>query len=269
MSDKGMSDAPSFSLQGAVALVTGAGGGIGRAICKALTSAGALVTGSGRRNPSVLPEIDSWVQQDVASADDWSRVVTTIEARYGRLDCLVHNAGIYAVESITNISIEQLRYVFSINVEAVLLGLQASLPLLCRSGSDRPGGSSVVTISSVAGIRGAPLNAAYSASKGAVTLLSKSAAKEFALLGHPVRVNTVHPARTATDMMSGIFSRYSEIAASAESEAKLARLAIETPTLMNRMAQPEEIAGAVVYLCSPAASYVTGSELVIDGGFNA
>lgn len=262
-------DSPSFSLGGAVALVTGAGGGIGSAICLALMSAGAIVIGSGRREPPVAARIDSWMQQDVTSADDWSRVVSEIEARYGRLDCLVHNAGVYAVENFASISIELLRDVFRVNVESVLLGLQAALPLLRRSGNHRVGGASVVTISSVAGIRGVPLNAAYSASKAAATLLSKSAAKEFALLGYPIRVNTVHPGRTNTNMMSGILSRYSHIGSGAGIEAELANKSRALPIPMDRMARPDEVAGAVVYLCSTAASYVTGSELVIDGGFNA
>lgn len=259
----------SFDLGGAVALVTGAGGGIGAAICAALMNAGALVVGSGRHDPPSTAKVDFWIKQDVASAADWSRVVANIEERHGRLDCLVNNAGAYSVESLSSISIEQLRELFSVNVESVLLGLQAALPLLRMSGSHRIGGSSVVTISSVAGIRGVPLNAAYSASKAAATLLSKSAAKEFALLGYPIRVNSVHPGRTTTDMMSGILSRYSEIASSGSIEAEVAKKASGVPIPMDRMARPEEVAGAVVYLCSSAASYVTGSELVIDGGLNA
>lgn len=269
MRDADSAEVPSLALGGAVALVTGAGGGIGLAICAALMGAGAIVVGSGRRESPAAAKVNFWMQQDVASADDWSRVVADIKARYGRLDCLVHNAGVYAVESLACISVEQFRYVFRINVESILLGLQAALPLLRMSGSGRMGGSSVVTISSVAGIRGVPLNAAYSASKAAATLLSKSAAKEFALLGYPIRVNTVHPGRIKTDMMNGILSRYSEIGSSARIEAELAKKAIGVPIPMNRMARPEEVAGAVVYLCSPAASYVTGSELVIDGGFIA
>lgn len=264
-----MNDGSIFALDGAVALVTGASRGIGRAICAALTSAGAVVVGSGRREPLETLQVDTWSKLDVTSADDWARVLNDIELRYGRLDCVVLNAGVQAVEGITSISVQQLRDVFRVNVESVLLGLQASLPLLRKCGNHRIGGSSVVTISSVAGIRGVPLNAAYCASKGAATLLSKSAAKEFALLGYPIRVNTVHPGRTKTDMITDILSKYSEIGSSAAVEAKIAKLALEAPMLMNRMALPEEIANAVVYLCSSAASYVTGAELVVDGGVTA
>ena len=264
-----MNISPNFSLDGTVALVTGARGGIGQALCSALSGAGAKVIASGRGEPSSTLNADSWMLHDVTSAADWSRIVTAIRERYGRLDCLINNAGLSMVQSIGSLAMEDLRRVFSVNVESVLLSLQASMPLLRESGKHRFGGSSVVNISSVAGLRGVPLNAAYSASKGAVTLLSKSAAKEFAMLEYPVRVNTVHPGRTDTRMMDSILSRYNQIGATPIDEARAAKLAINANIPLNRIARPDEIAGAVVYLCSTAASYVTGSELVVDGGFNA
>lgn len=261
-----MSDVATCTLSGAVALVTGAGGGIGRAICAALGEAGARVAGSGRGDVPGDTRADVWLRHDVTSVEDWARVARTIEARFGRLDCLINNAGMALVESVATISLEQLRRVLSVNVESVLLGMQALLPLLRRSGTQRTGGSVVINMSSVAGLRGVPLNAAYSASKGAVTLLSKSAAKEFAALGYPVRVNTVHPSRVETRMIDSIMARYAEIRSAASSEAQLAATAINAQTPWGRMATPEEVAGGVVFLCSPAASYMTGAELIIDGG---
>lgn len=255
------------SLDGAVALVTGARGGIGRAICAAFRTAGASVaaTGTGEAPEDLI--VDIWLRHDVTSANDWDRVVGEVDRRFGRLDCLVNNAGTILVESIASMSLQQWRRVLSVNVEGVLLGMQASLPLLRKSGVDRPGGSSVVSCSSVAGLRGVAHNAAYCASKGALNLLSKSAAKEFAELGYPIRVNTVHPGGVETRMLRSILARYVEMGLATSIEEQVVAWSAQNP--LGRMARPEEVAGAIVFLCSREASFMTGSEVVIDGGFTA
>lgn len=130
----------------------------------------------------------------MTSPDEWARVVREIRSRFGRLDCLINNAGICLVKSIAETSLEDWRRVMSVNIESMLLGLQASLELLRESGTGRPGGSSVVNVSSTSGLRGYGLGSAYCASKAAVALLSKSAAKEFATLRYPVRVTAFIPA---------------------------------------------------------------------------
>jgi len=259
-----MSTALSLALNGAVALVTGAGGGIGRAVCAALGEAGARVVAT---DIGAAPKdwmADAWWQLDVTSAEDWTRVVDEIGKRFGRLDCLINNAGIALVEHIADTSLEQWRRVMSVNVESVLLGLQAALPLLRESGKDRVGGSSAVNISSTAGLRGAALNAAYCASKGAVTLLTKAAAKEFAALQYPIRVNSIHPGVVGTPMVDSIATRYVEVGVCPSMEE--AKQAFIAATQLRRMGRPEDIAGGAVFLCSPAASFMTGAELVIDGG---
>lgn len=257
----------SLTLNGAVALVTGASGGIGRAVCASLVDAGARVVAT---DISDLPKglkVEGWFRHDVTSTHDWARLVGEIRTEFGRLDCLVNNAGISLVESIADTSIDQWRRVMSVNVESILLGLQATQPLLRESGGDRAGGSSVINVSSVAGLRGVAFNAAYSASKGAVTLLSRSAAKEFAALGYPIRVNSIHPGSVETQMMDSILASYVEHGFATSMDEQKTNWNSKRP--LGRMARPEEIAGGIVFLCSPAASFVTGSEFVIDGGVTA
>lgn len=259
-----MSTVLSRTLDGDVALVTGACGGIGGAICAALSEAGARVVATGTSVPPKDLNVDAWWKHDVTSTGDWRRLVDEIRRKFGRLDCLVNSAGVSLVQSIADTSIDQWRRVMSVNVESVLIGLKTSLPLLCESGKDRTGGSSVVNISSAAGLRGVAFNAAYCASKGAVTLLSKSAAKEFAALGYPIRVNSIHPGSVDTRMMDSILARYVELGRAVSMEEQ--KVAFTSRNPLGRMARPAEIAGGVVFLCSDAASFMTGSELVIDGG---
>jgi NAD(P)-dependent dehydrogenase (short-subunit alcohol dehydrogenase family) len=264
-----VADTALLVLKGSVALVTGARGGIGRAACGALTDAGAQVVASGRRDCPNGLRADAWLQHDVTSESGWADLIAEIRRRFGRLDCLVNNAGVSLVESIADTSIEQFRHVLRVNVESVLLGIRASLELLIESGLTRAGGAAIVNVSSVAGLRGVPLNAAYSASKGAVTLLTKSAAKEFAALGYPIRVNSVHPARVSTGMIDEIMTRYAQIASQPSAHARIAQAALSAQSPFGRMAYPQEVAAGIVFLCSPSASYLTGAELIIDGGVSA
>ncbi|WP_230980090.1 SDR family NAD(P)-dependent oxidoreductase [Steroidobacter gossypii] len=245
-------------------MVTGARGDIGRAVCSALGDAGALVVGTGLGDPPKDVRLQAWLQHDVTSAEDWAHVVREIRARFGRMDCLINNAGVALVERIEDTSIEQYRFVFRVNVESVLLGFKATVPLLRECGRYRSGGSAVVNISSTAGLRGVAFNSIYSASKGALAQLSKSAAKEFAALGYMIRVNTIVPGAVETRMMAGILSRYVDIgrAVSVEDQKSI----FETLAPLGRMARPEEIAEGVAFLCSPAAAYMTGCELIMDGG---
>ena len=155
-------------------------------------------------DPPSSVETDTWLPHDVTSMDAWRRVIGDIRDRFGRLDCLVNDAGISLSESIVNTSLDQWRRVLSVTLESVFLSMKAALPLLLESGRSRPGGASVVNVSSTSGLRGSPFSAAYGASKAAVSLLTKTAAKEFGALGYPIRVNSVHPGAVETPMLQTI-----------------------------------------------------------------
>ena len=246
-------------LEGSVALVTGASGGIGSAVVDAMRAAGADVIATDLR-PS-----GGMIAHDVTSEADWARIAEEIRSRSGRLDCLINNAGISVVADIETQPLAEWRKVQAVNVESIFIGLQKMLPLLREGAKTREGGASVVNLSSVGGLRGAAFNAAYCASKAAVALLTKSAAIEFGALKYGIRVNSVHPGAIDTTMMESIMRRYVELGTASSPE--VAQTGVNSMHPLGRMGRPEEIAGGVVFLCSSAASFMTGSELVIDGGY--
>jgi len=256
------------SIQGDVVLVTGAAGGIGRAIVAALAAQGAQVVATDR--PGVAPTKGpqaAWLELDVTDAMQWQQVMATIDTRFGALHALVNNAGISLVRSFAETDLDTWRRVQAVNVESVLIGTQAALPLLSQSGAGRTGGSSIVNLSSVGGLRGAPFNAAYCTSKAAVMMLTKSTALEFAALKLPVRVNCVHPGGIETEMMASIMDGY--VSVGAMQDRATSQAAVDAMHPIGRMGQPDEIADGVVFLCSPASRYMIASSLVIDGGYTA
>lgn len=257
----------SISVEDSIVLVTGAAGGIGRAICEALSESGATVIASDLMEHASVPGASRYHRHDVTSEADWASIAGVIQGEHGRLDALVNAAGIARVASIEETSLDMWRRVQAVNVESIHIGTRAMLPLLRKSGQTRPGGASIVNFSSVGGLRGAALCAAYCSSKGAVKLYSKSAAIEFGALKYNIRVNSVHPGGIETGMMQLIMQRYVELGAAPSFEA--ANAAVNARHPLGRMGNPAEIGAGVVYLCSSAASFVTGSELVIDGGFSA
>jgi NAD(P)-dependent dehydrogenase (short-subunit alcohol dehydrogenase family) len=250
-----------FDLTGDVVLVTGAGGGIGRAIVVALRDAGAAVVATDQAS------VDGILPHDVTLASDWARVAEIVGERYGRLNALVNNAGISITLPIADTSLNIWRRVQAINVEGILLGLHATLPLLREGGRGRKGGASVVNFSSVAGLRGAAYCAAYCASKASIAMFSKCAAIEYASLGYDIRVNSIHPGAIDTAMIHDIMSGYETLGV--VPSAEIARKATEARHPLGRLGEPGEIAQSVVYLCSTASSFTTGSELVVDGGFTS
>ena len=256
-----------IKLDDSVVLVTGAAGGIGSALCRALADAGATVIGTDLAEKADVPGIGAYFRHDVTSEADWARIAAEIKKRHGRLDALVNNAAIAQVASIEETSLAAWRKIQAVNVESILIGTQAMLELLKISGKTRKGGASIVNFSSVGGLRGAAFTAAYCTSKGAVKLFSKSAAIEFGALRYNIRVNSVHPGGIDTGMLASMMARYVELGAVPSVKEAEAGIIAQHP--IGRMGKPEELGGGVVYLCSTASSFVTGCELVIDGGFTA
>lgn len=255
-----------IKLDNVIALVTGANGGIGRELCKSLKAANAIVIATDLADEASEVQCDAYYRHDVTSDNDWHHIANEVQTRWGRLDGLVHNAGISIVTRIEDSPLEEWHRVNSVNVDSVIIGTQAMLPLLKEGGKARPSGASIVNFSSVGGLRGAAFNAAYCTSKAAVKMLSKCMGAEFAALGYNIRCNSVHPGGIDTAMLHGIIDRYVELGAAPSFEA--AESGIKQAHPIGRMGRPDELGGGVVFLLSDAASFVTCSEFVIDGGFS-
>ncbi|OYX64336.1 MAG: short-chain dehydrogenase [Novosphingobium sp. 32-60-15] len=255
-----------IALDNVVAVVTGAAGGIGRELVKAMKAANAVVIATDMAPSADIEGADHYLQHDVTSQAGWQAVAALVQEKYGRLDALVNNAGISIVTKFDETPLSDFHRVNAVNVDAVIIGTQVLLPLLREGGKARKGGASVVNFSSVGGLRGAAFNAAYCTSKAAVMMLSKCLGAEFAALGYNIRVNSVHPGGIDTGMLGSIMDRYVELGAVPSREVALQGIVANHP--IGRMGRPDEMGGGVVYLCSEAASFVTCTEFLMDGGFS-
>lgn len=255
-----------IALNNVVAVVTGAAGGIGRELVKALKAANATVIATDLAAEAQIEGADHYLKHDVTSEADWQAVAALVQDKYGRLDALVNNAGYSIVTKFEETPLADFHRVNAINVDSIIIGTQVMLPLLKEGGKARSSGASVVNFSSVGGLRGAAFNAAYCTSKAAVKMLSKCLGAEFAALGYNIRVNSVHPGGVDTGMLNSIMDRYVELGAVASREVAVQGIVANHP--IGRMGRPAEMGGGVVYLCSDAASFVTCAEFVMDGGFS-
>ncbi|WP_428483174.1 glucose 1-dehydrogenase [Rhodopila sp.] len=248
---------------GKVALITGGGGGIGRATALGFALRGAKVmvvdadADAGQASVDIITQrgaTSAFLQADVTQARSVKDYVEKTLAAYGRIDCFFNNAGIEGVVRPTQDYDEDIfDKVIAVNLKGVFLGLRHVLPVMLRQGS-----GAIVNTASVAGLFGSPGMPAYVASKHGVLGLTKVASTDVAALG--VRVNAVCPGPVETRMMRSLESQRD----SNNPEGVHAALAAGIPT--GRYAQPEEVAGAVLYLCSELSGDVTGTHIVIDGG---
>ena len=246
-------------LEGKVALISGGARGQGAVEAKLFAREGAkVVIGDilddlGRQVEAEIAEAGgdaTYVHLDVISDDDWEGAVRTAVASYGKLDILVNNAGILIRKGIEETTVDDWDRIMDINGKGVFLGTRAAIPAMRDAG-----GGSIVNISSVAGLQGGGSSSAYSATKGAVRLLTKSTAIQHA--SEKIRCNSVHPGIIYTDM-----TRESLDSEEGQQDS-MARVPLK------RIGTSEDIANGVLFLASDESSYMTGSELVIDGGVTA
>jgi 3(or 17)beta-hydroxysteroid dehydrogenase len=251
-------------LENKIALVTGAGSGIGEAIAKRFAQEGALVYATDLNGESarrVAAEIvagggraESRIQ-DVTDEDTWGTVIDEIVARHGALDVLVNNAGIVIPATVEDTTLEDWRTTQAVNGESVFMGTRGAIATM------RERGGSIINISSIEGMVGDPKTAAYNYSKGGVRIFTKSAALSCAQKGYPIRVNSVHPGFILTSLVEGA------MAALPEDEAEEFTTRVIAGIPMGSMGEPLDIANGCLFLASDESKYMTGSELVIDGGY--
>lgn len=259
-------------VEGKVALVTGGASGIGEAIVELLAQEGATVIATDideLRGPELAARLKKagreviFLPQDVTSEERWIEVVADIGKRYGRLDIMVSNAGIgIGAPSIVEMSLADWRRQTAINIDGVFLSVKHSLPLMRKTG-----GGSIIMMSSLAGLRGAATLSGYSATKGAVRLFAKSIAMECAQVNDGIRVNSVHPGIIDTPIFHATASdsRRSPVGTAPIDVGPLAAMVVP----MGRPGQADDIAAACLYLASDDGRYVTGTEIVVDGGYCA
>jgi NAD(P)-dependent dehydrogenase (short-subunit alcohol dehydrogenase family) len=237
---------------GRVVLVTGGGSGIGEAICRAFAEAGATVAvtdldgEAARRVAGACGGVA--YEHDVADEPHWCGIVRDLVAREGRIDILVNNAGIPGDVPLVEMPLELWRRILAVNCDGVFLGMKHAIPVM-------PAGGSIINMSSIYGKVGGTRHLAYSASKGAVTLMTKSAALECAAEGRQIRVNSVHPGYIQTPMFDRL------------DDERKAGYRERHP--LGRVGEAPEIADAVLFLASDASSFMTGAELIVDGGYTA
>lgn len=252
-------------LDGRVALVTGASRGIGAAAARALAAAGAqVVIADLTCCDQLASDIGAKaVALDVTSEQGWRETMEELAAD-GGLDILVNNAGVALTRPVSETSLDDWRRVQAVNVEGVFLGCKFAIPLLAARAKLWSGGSAIINVSSTAGLVGAAGFCAYSASKGAVRLFTKSLALEVAKKG--IRVNSVYPGTIATEMLDGLVANMADRSGLDPDEMRRKQ---DRAIPLGKSGVPKNIADAIAFLASDAAAFMTGSELIVDGGMTA
>jgi 3(or 17)beta-hydroxysteroid dehydrogenase len=253
-----MGGAKAGRLAGKVALITGAASGIGRATAALFHGEGAKVAATDRNEAGLKAlgsDADLTLVQDVTDEARWRSIVDEVLAKFGRLDILVNSAGVAVLGNIETTTLDDWRKVNAVNADGTFLGCREAVRAMKASG-----GGSIVNLSSVAGIIGDGSSLAYCASKGAVRLLTKSAALHCARSGLGIRVNSVHPSFAETPMvLEGI--------ARAKDPGRV-RAGLERAAPMGRMGKAE-VANTILFLASDESSFTTGGEFMVDGGLTA
>ncbi len=261
-------------LQGRTAIVTGSARGIGAETAKALAAAGAAVIvadileDAGEETAAAIRASGgaaSWAVLDVTREEDWQRAFAEASAHHGGPHILVNNAGVFVERTLEDMSLKEWRRQTAVNLDGVFLGVKHGIRALKETCAEGPSGS-IINLSSVAGLIGSPFSGGYSATKGGVRLLTKSAALECAHLGYNIRVNSVHPGIIETDMMTQVARKMMNLH-NADYDKAWDFLSGFQP--IGRKGRADEVASAIVFLASDDSSLMTGAELVLDGGLTA
>ncbi|HET6380729.1 MAG TPA: glucose 1-dehydrogenase [candidate division Zixibacteria bacterium] len=247
------------NLEGRVALVTGAARGIGQAAARDLAAQGAavlltdVIDDEGKALADELCQAGqraAYLHLDVTSEEQWAQAVEQAVALFGRLDILVNNAGIGTMADVEQETLEGWNKLIAINQTGVWLGMRVAIPEMRKAG-----GGSIINVSSIFGaVGGFGGSVAYHASKGAVRLMTKNAALRYA--AENIRVNSIHPAFIDTPLIADLKGTDIE-------------QVILASTPLGRLGRPEEVGSVIAFLASDAASYMTGSEVYVDGGWTA
>ena len=264
------------NLQGKNAIVTGGSKGIGRSVCLALANAGVNINVLDLNKDQGLNTVKEIIKLnvkaefyeiDVAQESEWINFVTYLNTKNKSIDILVNNAGVWLGKEISNVSIEEYHKLISINLTGVFLGIKHLIPFLTKAGEKSNFGSSIINLSSVAGLVGSQLDPLYSMTKGGITTFTKSMAIYFGKKKYPIRINQVHPGIIETDMGSQVAEARIKQNPSMTLKDSYSAGILQTP--LGRLGTAEEVAKTILFLSSDDSSFMTGSSLVVDGGLTA
>ena len=254
-------------LDGKVAFLSGAARGIGAETAKLMVSAGAKVAigdvldERGGQTAKEIGESALYVHLDVTSEASWAEAMDATARKFGKIDVLVNNAGIFNGKGVEEASLDDWHKLVAVNLTGVVLGTRAALPHLKKTKGN------IVNLASIAGLVGSQLDPLYSLTKGGVTLFTKSTALEFGRKGYGIRVNSIHPGLIETDMGEKTFVMRAQQQGTNDTEkARQATLGLHP---IGRLGVALDIAKGIVFLASDDASFMTGAGLVVDGGWTA
>ncbi len=257
-------------VDGKVALVTGGARGIGGETARQLAEAGASVAITDlleKEGLDLAAEINDtggtaiFFNHDVTSASDWERIIAEIDQRFGQLDILVNNAGVWSRGVIEETSEEDFDRLCAVNLKGVFLGTKYAIGSMKNRSAGADSGS-IINLSSTAGLVGSATSAVYSMTKGGVRLFTKSTAIEVRARGYNIRCNSVHPGATESPMQD-------DILATSNMSPEEIKTFIKNRNLLGRYGKPIDIANAILFLASNDSAFMTGSEVVVDGGYTA
>ena len=258
-------------VDGKVALISGAARGLGAQTARVLAAGGAkiviadILDDLGQQTATELGASGAFVHLDVTAEESWQAAVKFAAAKFGGLHILVNNAGIFRMQSTEETSLADWRQMISVNLDGVFLGTKSALPIMKECAAKDPVGASIINLSSVAGLVGTARAAPYCMSKGGVRLYTKACAIEFA--PYRIRVNSIHPGLIDTDMGRDVISQMAGPRGAAANNA--VRDAMTTAHPIGRLGVAMDIANGIAFLASDDSAFMTGSELVVDGGLSA